>query len=191
MNENDQTTVDPFTLALQDEFDCTEAELAPLVTDEEDMEICKFLRSIQRRKLEIASIKAWQQRIVTLNNQIDGIVAFYGPKIEAIALRRLAHKKKQKFIGTPYGRVKVTTRKGGRVSFASEDKDMLLEWAKQNCPDAVHMSAPAETLRKEALAKACESGMTIPGVNYEGPGDYFSYTVDTKEHEDDGQTDTD
>ena len=177
---------DPFTAALVEEFRRIDLDLAGCgLADEDDRAIAGYLRSIRRRRQEIADVVSFaEQRTAQLERQIAGIENWQGPIVARIVRQKLQDQR-AKSVNTPYGRAGFRHKKAS-ISWDEADKDVILAWAKANCPEAVTVTQPRESILKTALVEARVKGAHIPGTTLIDEGDQFYIDVKLKQNGDGG-----
>jgi len=170
---------DPFTEAVQDEFD----ELGELSPDDgaDVALIDRVLRMISRRQDEILRIKAYADReMPRLKREIESITGWMGPRVED-AVSRLVHGGKIKSVRRPWGVAGFRNRSKPVLVADPNDADALADWCKTNLPDGVHLGTPAASLQKEVIASYIQGGGECPLATIKQPGvDFYMRTSKPK-----------
>ena len=154
--------IDPFVAALERELEAHRIAM-PQDMDPDVVLLSGIARSLLNREREIEDIQAWTAaRVQTLHNQIEGIKRYRMPDAMR-AVERLTRGTKSKSVKVPgyqFGFRATPTR----ISWEPEDKDALLEWAQDNCPDAVTVTTPEPRagVQKTALVEFYERTGRVP-----------------------------
>ena len=189
MTDKDTTEVtdDPVMLALTEEYE----SLHPLAADDEDRAaVERYLEMKARRQDKAARIRLWaDDQIARLAAEEARIDSFYGPPARR-ATERIVAAQKKRSLSTPWGVVGFRRRTQARVDIP--DEEMVLQWCKENWPQAVGLAEPRAKLSKTELLLAYQAGKHPP-VEIVEPSDEFYVKMTPFEEPDDGadtRTDT-
>lgn len=168
---------DPWAEQMQAEFEQIEQDLQNEGIDGDDkLLIWGYTRSLARREDEIERAASYYERTVTrLRREIESIRSWKGHLVEEAVARGIRGQKK-KSLDTPGGRVGFKTRPNASLVFHPEDKDKLLDWAKEACPEAVTETRPVViSLAKTPIVEFIVEGGKCPFATIREPGEDFYY----------------
>lgn len=136
---DDPKPIDPFISILQEELAKYQVEM-PGNTEPERLFLFALARSLRNRENELADNNLWvDARNATLTREIASIKAFKLPEaMRCVARLAKRGQKSVKVPGYQFG----WTKRAARVSWEPEDKDPLVKWAREFCPDAVTVTQP-------------------------------------------------
>jgi len=129
-------------------------------------------RSLRNRELEIEENASWvETRNAMLQREIDSIWSYRRDEVIRCVRRLTGGKSKSyKVPGYQFGEKK----SAASIQWNENDKDKLVKWAKENCPDAITTSTPdpREAITKAALIEYHKKTGRVPwGCTFKSEGD--------------------